>query len=89
MIPNQWTQPTKLYNIIYVVVEKVTDVAFSFYRINTGCNIVIILVRSSFGKPPLITFIIVIVNPIIYDSLDLIEGRTIWDIYFVFHMTQK
>ena len=30
MIPNQWTQPTKLYNIIYVVVEKVTDVAFSF-----------------------------------------------------------
>ena len=43
MIPNQWTQPTKLYNIIYVVVEKVTDVAFSFYRINTGCNIVIIL----------------------------------------------
>lgn len=46
MIPNQWTQPTKLYNIIYVVVEKVTDVTFSFYRINTGCNIVIILIRS-------------------------------------------
>ena len=44
MIPNQWTQPTKPYNIIYVVVEKVTDVAFSFYRINTGCNIVIILI---------------------------------------------